>query len=91
VPITGEVDFTVSVKKIAPVWGVIINFEKIQTAVKETFDEESKGPSETKFKVDILANCKTVENEGRTKLVQPLSLDETGEPAVVSVPLSQVC
>ncbi|KAG0569232.1 hypothetical protein KC19_6G075600 [Ceratodon purpureus] len=90
VPNTKEGDFTVPAKKIAPVWGVIINFEKVQTAAKESFDGESQVQSETKFKVDILANCKTVEDEGRTKLVQPVSLDETGEPAVVSIPLSQI-
>ncbi|XP_024395394.1 DExH-box ATP-dependent RNA helicase DExH9 [Physcomitrium patens] len=87
---TNQDDLTVPVKKVTPVWGVIVNFEKVQTAAKESFDGESQGPSETKFKVDILANCKTVEDEGRTKLVQPVSLNETGEPAVVSLPLNQI-
>lgn len=89
-PATREGDYTVPAKKVAPVWGVIINFEKVQTAVKESFDGESQGQNEIKFKVDILVNCVTVEEEGRTKLVQPVSLDETGEPAVVSIPLNQV-
>lgn len=38
----------------------------------------------------MLVNSVTVEGEGRHKLVQPVSLNENGEPAVVAIPLSQV-
>ena len=91
VPASREGDLTIPAKKIAPVWGVIINFEKVQSAAKESFDGESQGQNDTKFRVDILSNCVTVQDEGGTKFVQPISLDETGEPAVVSIPLNQVC
>lgn len=35
---THDGDLTVPPKKIHPIWGVIINFEKVQTAVKDSFD-----------------------------------------------------
>lgn len=38
VPATHDGDLTVPPKKIQPIWGVIINFEKVQTAVKDSFD-----------------------------------------------------
>ena len=50
-----------------------------------------QGASGTKFIVDILANCVTVDGEGRNKVVRPVPLDDNGEPAVVGIPLNQVC
>ena len=38
VPATHDGNLTVPPKKIQPIWGVIINFEKVQTAVKDSFD-----------------------------------------------------
>lgn len=90
VPAEKEGDLTVPLKKIAPIWGVIINFEKVQKAAKDSYDEGNDGQKDTLFKVDILANCISVGDEARSKIVRPVSLDETGEPAVVSLPLNQV-
>lgn len=50
-----------------------------------------QGASGNKFIVDILANCVTVDGEGRNKVVRPVPLVDNGEPAVVGIPLNQVC
>lgn len=42
------------------------------------------------YRVDVLANCLTIGDVAVRKLVDPISLDETGEPAVVGLPLTQI-
>lgn len=42
------------------------------------------------YRVDVLANCLTIGDVAVRKVVDPISLDETGEPAVVGLPLTQV-
>ncbi|CAM6129641.1 unnamed protein product [Calypogeia fissa] len=71
-------------------WGVVVNFEKIQTAGKD--GEVENGPkSEPKVLVDVLVNClPKKDGESRLKAVVPISIDEPGEPVVAGVPLSQL-
>ena len=67
-----------------------MEFRFTLTDTGSSVNGEALQGAETKYRVDVLVNSVTVEGEGRHKLVQPVSLNETGEPAVVVIPLSQV-
>lgn len=73
------------------VWGVIINFEKVRGSSFGSF-EDSIGEKavETGYTVDVLANCTSSQGESKGQTVQPVPLNEPGEPVVASIPLSQV-
>eukprot|EP00249_Psilotum_nudum_P015142 c25185_g1_i1 orf=109-2382(+) len=71
-------------------WGIIINFEKVHGSSKELSEVTEEEPVETRYMVDVLANCVPIKEESRKKTVRPLSLEEAGEPLVASVSLSVV-
>ncbi|KAI5065335.1 hypothetical protein GOP47_0020030 [Adiantum capillus-veneris] len=73
------------------VWGVIVNFEKVQSSSLASVDETVKVKArEAGYMVDILANCVSNNEKSKAGTVRPVSLDEPGEPLVASFPLSQV-
>ncbi|KAK8970738.1 hypothetical protein KSP40_PGU003581 [Platanthera guangdongensis] len=65
-------------------WGIIINFQKIISHV------EDKRPENSQYTVDVLTRCVVVKEAGTKKSVKIVHLKEQGEPAVISVPLSQI-
>ncbi|MCO5559779.1 hypothetical protein L7F22_013383 [Adiantum nelumboides] len=73
------------------VWGVIVNFEKVQSSslssVEETVRDKAR---EAGYMVDILANCVPNNEKSKSRTVRPVTLDEPGEPLVASLPLSQI-
>ncbi|CAK9262411.1 unnamed protein product [Sphagnum jensenii] len=92
-PSVKDRDIAVPYSTAPAIWGVIINFEKTPGAVQESFDaESSEAPIAvgSTYRVDVLANCLTIGDVAVRKLVDPISLDETGEPAVVGLPLTQI-
>lgn len=73
------------------VWGVIVNFEKVQGSSLALIDETVRDKArEAGYMVDILANCVTNKETSKSGTVRPIPLDETGEPLVASMPLSQI-
>eukprot|EP00250_Pteridium_aquilinum_P006887 c16713_g1_i1 orf=90-3122(+) len=85
-----ESEETYLLQEESTVWGVIVNFEKIQASSLESIDETVREKAlEAGYMVDVLANCVS-NKEGKGGTVRPVSLDETGEPLVVSLPLSQI-
>ncbi|KAK8921679.1 hypothetical protein KSP39_PZI020067 [Platanthera zijinensis] len=65
-------------------WGIIINFQKIISHV------EDKRPENSQYTVDVLTRCVVVKEAGTKKSIKIVHLKEQGEPAVISVPLSQI-
>lgn len=64
-------------------WGVILNFEKLKSPV------EDKRPEDANYTVDVLTRCVVNKEVGSKKSMKIVPLNEHGEPAVVSLPLSQ--
>ncbi|XP_010906612.1 DExH-box ATP-dependent RNA helicase DExH9 [Elaeis guineensis] len=64
-------------------WGVIINFEKVK------IPGEDKRPEDADYTVDVLTRCVVNKEVGSKKTMKIVPLNERGEPAVVSLPLSQ--
>uniref|UniRef100_A0A803N668 RNA helicase n=1 Tax=Chenopodium quinoa TaxID=63459 RepID=A0A803N668_CHEQI len=68
-------------------WGVIINFRRIKSVSE---DEGSKKPEDASYTVDVLAKCMVSGEDGAKKTTKIVPLKDSGEPIVVSVPLSQI-
>ncbi|KAG6412686.1 hypothetical protein SASPL_125370 [Salvia splendens] len=68
-------------------WGVIINFERVKVASE---DDANKKPEEASYTVDILTRCRVHKDEIAKKTIRIVPLKEPGEPAVISVPISQI-
>lgn len=68
-------------------WGVIINFERVRSASE---DSGNIKPEDSNYKVDVLTRCVVRRDGIAKKSINVVPLKEPGEPAVVSVPLSQI-
>ncbi|KAL0412796.1 UNVERIFIED_CONTAM: DExH-box ATP-dependent RNA helicase DExH9 [Sesamum radiatum] len=68
-------------------WGVIINFERVK-AVSE--DDANKKPEDASYTVDVLTRCRVHKDEIAKKTIRILPLKEPGEPAVITIPISQI-
>lgn len=68
-------------------WGVIINFERVK-AVSE--DVANKKPEDGSYTVDVLTRCKVHKDEISKKTFKILPLNQRGDAAVISVPISQI-
>lgn len=65
-------------------WGIIINFQKINSP------DEDKRPEDSQYTVDVLTRCVVVKEAGTKKSIKIVHLKDQGEPVVVSVPLSRI-
>ncbi|KAI6678964.1 hypothetical protein NL676_039760 [Syzygium grande] len=68
-------------------WGVLINFERVKSASE---DSGNTKPEDSNYKVDVLTRCVVSRDGVAKKSINFVPLKEPGEPAVVSVPLSQI-
>ncbi|KAL6513217.1 Exosome RNA helicase MTR4 [Orobanche gracilis] len=68
-------------------WGVIINFERVKSASE---DDANKKPEDADYTVDVLTRCRVHKDEIAKKTIRILPLKEPGEPAVISIPISQI-
>ncbi|KAL6501313.1 Exosome RNA helicase MTR4 [Orobanche hederae] len=68
-------------------WGVIINFERVKSASE---DDANKKPEDADYTVDVLTRCRVHKDEIAKKTIRILPLKEPGEPAVISLPISQI-
>lgn len=74
----------------AVVWGIVTNFEKVDTAKGDAGEGRPRVPQYT---VDVLAPCVPDEAAGlgRRKVMRPVEEGTPGaEPTVVALPLDQV-
>ncbi|KAL8234512.1 hypothetical protein R6Q59_020612 [Mikania micrantha] len=62
-------------------WGVIVNFQRMT---------QDKSPEDANYTVDVLTRCAVSKDELSKKAIKIIPLKEPGEPAVVSVPISQI-
>ncbi|XP_076903079.1 DExH-box ATP-dependent RNA helicase DExH9-like [Bidens hawaiensis] len=67
-------------------WGVIVNFQRVKSLSEDDVD---KRPEDANYTVDILTRCAVSRDELSKKKIKIIPLKEPGEPAVVSVPISQ--
>ncbi|XP_027113303.1 DExH-box ATP-dependent RNA helicase DExH9 isoform X1 [Coffea arabica] len=68
-------------------WGVIINFERIKGLSE---DDTNKKPEDASYTVDILTRCTVHKDEAGKRTISIVPLKDPGEPAVVSLPISQI-
>ncbi|KAM0025560.1 putative RNA helicase [Helianthus debilis subsp. tardiflorus] len=68
-------------------WGVIVNFQKVKSLSEDDVD---KSPEDANYTVDVLTRCTVSKDELSKKTIKIIPLKEPGEPAVVSVPISQI-
>ncbi|XP_073269885.1 DExH-box ATP-dependent RNA helicase DExH9 [Primulina huaijiensis] len=68
-------------------WGVMINFVRIKEVSEE---DANKKPEDSSYMVDVLTRCRMQKDELAKKTVRIIPIKEPGEPAVVSIPLSQI-
>ncbi|KAL3651514.1 Exosome RNA helicase MTR4 [Castilleja foliolosa] len=68
-------------------WGVIINFERTKVASE---DDANKKPENASYTLDILTRCRVHKDEIAKKTMSILPLKEPGEPAVITIPISQI-
>ncbi|XP_059313490.1 DExH-box ATP-dependent RNA helicase DExH9 [Lycium ferocissimum] len=68
-------------------WGVIINFERVKGLSE---DDANKKPEDANYTLDVLTRCIVQKDEVGRKTIKVVQLKDTGEPAVVSLPLSQI-
>lgn len=68
-------------------WGVIINFQKMNGLSE---DEPSKKPEDSKYTVDVLTRCIVSKDIVARKSIKIIPLKDNGEPAVVSLPITQI-
>ncbi|KAL5703430.1 RNA helicase [Ranunculus cassubicifolius] len=68
-------------------WGVIINFEKLKGLSE---DDTSKKEDDSKYTVDVLTRCIVTKDAVSRKSIKIIPLKGNGEPAVVSVPITQM-
>lgn len=52
-------------------------------------DDANKKPEDASYTVDVLTRCKVLKDEIAKKTITILPLKEPGEPAVISIPISQ--
>ncbi|KAJ3690967.1 hypothetical protein LUZ61_020131 [Rhynchospora tenuis] len=65
-------------------WGVIINFNKVKRP------GEDKKPEDSEYTVDILTRCVSNKEAGARTPAKIVPVNDPGEAAVISVPLSQI-
>lgn len=68
-------------------WGVIINFEKL-SGLSE--DDPSKKPEDSRCTVDVLTRCIVSKDVVAKKSFKIMPLKDHGEPAVVSLSVTQI-
>ncbi|CAN4108204.1 unnamed protein product [Withania somnifera] len=68
-------------------WGVIINFERVKGLSE---DDANKQPEDANYTIDVLTRCIVQKDEVGRKAIKIVQLKDAGEPAVVSLPLSQI-
>lgn len=68
-------------------WGVIINFVRIKE-VSEV--DANKKPEDSNYMVDVLTRCRMQKDELAKKTIRIIPIKEPGEPAIISIPLSQI-
>ncbi|KAK4378729.1 hypothetical protein RND71_000591 [Anisodus tanguticus] len=68
-------------------WGVIINFERVKGLSE---DDANKKPEDANYTIDVLTRCIVQKDEVGRKTIKIVQLKDAGEPAVVSIPLSQI-
>ncbi|KAI5658159.1 hypothetical protein M9H77_26952 [Catharanthus roseus] len=68
-------------------WGVIINFERVKGSSE---DDANKKPEDANYTVDILTRCSVLKDAVGKKTIKIIQLKNPGEPAVVSIPISQI-
>ncbi|KAL3635214.1 Exosome RNA helicase MTR4 [Castilleja foliolosa] len=68
-------------------WGVIINFERTKVASE---DDANKKPEDASYTVDVLTRCRVRKDEIAKRTMRILPLKEPGEPAVITIPISQI-
>ncbi|XP_057976386.1 DExH-box ATP-dependent RNA helicase DExH9 isoform X2 [Malania oleifera] len=69
-------------------WGVIINFERVKGLSEG--DDMSRKPEDANYTVDVLTRCSVNRDGVAKKTIKIIPLKESGEPIVVSVPISQI-
>ncbi|XP_076946551.1 DExH-box ATP-dependent RNA helicase DExH9-like isoform X2 [Bidens hawaiensis] len=67
-------------------WGVIVNFQRVKSLSEDDVD---KRPEDANYTVDVLTRCVVSKDELSKKTIKIIPLKDPGEPAVVSVPISQ--
>ncbi|GER54977.1 helicase [Striga asiatica] len=67
-------------------WGVIINFERVKVPSEDDVIEK---PEDASYTVDVLTRCRVHKDEIAKKTIKILPLKDPGEPAVISIPISQ--
>ncbi|CAA0833585.1 RNA helicase- ATP-dependent- SK12/DOB1 protein [Striga hermonthica] len=68
-------------------WGVIINFERVKVPSEDDVIEK---PEDASYTVDVLTRCRVHKDEIAKKTIKILPLKDPGEPAVISIPISQI-
>ncbi|KAJ8529724.1 hypothetical protein K7X08_036559 [Anisodus acutangulus] len=68
-------------------WGVIVNFERVKGLSE---DGANKKPEDANYTIDVLTRCIVQKDEVGRKTIKIVRLKDAGEPAVVSLPLSQI-
>ncbi|KAL5699123.1 RNA helicase [Ranunculus cassubicifolius] len=68
-------------------WGVIINFQKLKGLSE---DDTSTKADKSKYIVDVLTRCVVSKDDVSMKSIKIIPLAEIGEPAVVSLPSTQI-
>ncbi|KAK9184534.1 hypothetical protein WN943_024884 [Citrus x changshan-huyou] len=68
-------------------WGVVIEFEKVKGVYE---DDANKKPEDSNYTVNILTRCVVSKDGAGKKTLKIVPLKESGEPLVVSVPISQI-
>ncbi|XP_010275960.1 PREDICTED: DExH-box ATP-dependent RNA helicase DExH9 isoform X2 [Nelumbo nucifera] len=68
-------------------WGVIINFEKVKDVSE---DDESRKPEDANYTVNVLTRCIFNKDGITKKSLRVIPLKKSGEPAVVSIPITQI-
>nr|XP_016479404.1 PREDICTED: DExH-box ATP-dependent RNA helicase DExH9-like [Nicotiana tabacum] len=68
-------------------WGVVINFERAKGLSE---DDVNKKPEDANYTVDVLTRCIMQKDDVGRKTIKIVPLKNAGEPAVVSLPLSQI-
>ncbi|GAA0140495.1 DNA metabolism protein [Lithospermum erythrorhizon] len=68
-------------------WGVILNFERVKGG---SGDDGNIKPEDANYTVDILTRCTVWKDEVGKKTIKIVRLKDPGEPAVISIPISQI-
>lgn len=68
-------------------WGVIINFERVAGLSEDDVDKKAE---DANYTVDVLTRCRVHKDKVAEKIIKIVPLKDPGEPAVISVPISQI-